>query len=128
MTKGPAYHPYADLVGFRVTHVEPGKSTLELDVREDLFNPHRVVHGAALFSLADTGMGAALYPMLEEGESCATINCGINYFRGVREGLITCTTIVKNKGRNVATLESEIWNGGKLAATASGQFSIFQRR
>lgn len=120
-------HPYAYLVGFRVTAVEPGTSTLELEVREELFNPHRVVHGAALFSLADTGMGAALYPMLEQGESCATINCSINYFRGVREGLITCTTIVRNKGHNVATLESEIWNGDKLAATANGQFSIFRR-
>jgi acyl-CoA thioesterase len=121
-------HPYADLIGFRITEVTPGRSTLELDVREELLNPHLVVHGAALFSLADTGMGAALYPMLDAGESCATINCGINYFRGVRDGLIACTTIVKNKGRNVATLESEIWNDGKLVATAQGQFSIFQRR
>ncbi len=96
-------------------------------MREELFNPHRVVHGGALFSLADTGMGAALYPMLDEGESCATINAGINYFRGVREGLITCTTIVKNKGRNVATLTRDL-NEGRLVATAQGQFSIFQRR
>lgn len=121
------HHPYQELIGFRVTEQVSGKSTLELEVRDDLFNPHRVVHGAALFSLADTGMGAALYPMLGAGESCATINCGINYFRGVREGMITCTTIVKNKGRNVATLESEIWNAGKLVATANGQFSIFAR-
>lgn len=121
-------HPYQDLIGFRFTGRDAGTSTMELEVRPNLMNPHGVVHGAALYSLADTGMGAALYGLLEKGESCATINCSISYFRGVSDGLLTCETRVTNKGRSVATLESQIWNDGKLAATAHGQFSIFQRR
>ncbi len=121
-------HPYGRLIGFRFTAQGQGTSTMELAVREDLTNPHGVVHGAALYSLADTGMGAALYGLLEKGESCATINCSISYFRGVTGGTLTCTTKVTNKGRSVATLESEIWNDDRLAATAHGQFSIFQRR
>lgn len=121
-------HPYGDLIGFRFTAQDQGTSTLELAVRHDLMNPHGVVHGAALYSLADTGMGAALYGLLDKGQSCATINCAISYFRGVTTGTITCSTRVVNKGRSVATLESEIWNDGKLVATANGQFSIFDRR
>lgn len=121
-------HPYGSLIGFRFTGQDQGTSTLELVVRDDLMNPHGVVHGAALYSLADTGMGAALYGLLENGQSCATINCAISYFRGVTTGTVTCNTRVVNKGRSVATLESEIWNEGKLVATANGQFSIFARR
>jgi len=121
-------HPYGDLIGFHFTAQGQGTSTMELTVRDDLMNPHGVLHGAALYSLADTGMGAALYGLLEKGESCATINCSISYFRGVTAGTVTCNTKVTNKGRSVATLDSEIWNDGKLAATAHGQFSIFQRR
>ncbi|MDF1719578.1 MAG: PaaI family thioesterase [Minwuia sp.] len=121
-------HPYGRLIGFRITAQGQGTSTLELDARDDLMNPHGVVHGAALYALADTGMGAALYGSLVKGESCATINCAISYFRGVTTGTITCTTRVTNKGRSVATLQSEIWNDGKLVATANGQFSIFARR
>lgn len=121
-------HPYADLIGFEVTDVSEGRSTLEVEVRDELMNPHRVVHGAVLYALADTGMGAALYSMLAEGEACATANCSINYFRPVSGGAITCTTTVRHKGRNIATMESEIMNDGKLAATANGQFSIFQMR
>ncbi len=121
-------HPYGNLIGFRFTGQDAGTCSIELDVRDDLMNPHGVVHGAALYSLADTGMGAALYGLLEKGESCATINCSISYFRGVTSGMITCNTKVVNKGRSVATMESEILNDGKLAATAHGQFSIFARR
>ncbi|MEX3007077.1 PaaI family thioesterase [Hoeflea sp. TYP-13] len=118
-------HPYADLIGFEIVDQSPGESRLEVPVRRELLNPHNVVHGGVLYSLADTGMGAALYPMLDEGKACATINCAINYFRPVMSGSIACVSTVINKGRTIATLESEIWNEGKLAAMAHGQFSIF---
>ena len=36
-------------------------------------NPHNVVHGAVLYAMADTGMGAALYPTLSADKVCATI-------------------------------------------------------
>ncbi len=117
-------HPYADLIGFRVIETGEGRSVLEARVRDVHRNPHGVVHGGVMFSMADTGMGAALYSVLQEGESCGTINCAISYFKGVTEGVITCKTAVRNKGRKVATLESEIWNDDRLVATAHGQFSI----
>lgn len=36
-------------------------------------NPRNVVHGAVLYAMADTGMGAALYPTLSADKVCATI-------------------------------------------------------
>lgn len=121
-------HPFADLIGFEITHQTRGKSRLELTVRPDLLNPHKVVHGAVYYALADTGMGAALYPMLDEGESCATINCNISYFKPVSSGTIVCLSNVTNRGRRVATMESELWQEDDLVAKAHGQFSIFERR
>ncbi|WP_416898547.1 MAG: PaaI family thioesterase [Minwuia sp.] len=121
-------HPYAELIGFEVTGRDAGESTLTLKIRPEHMNPHGVAHGAVLYALADTGMGAALYSLLEEGQACATVTCAINYFRPVGGGTVTCRTFVRNKGRTIAALESEIWNGEKLAATAQGQFSIFAVR
>ncbi|MCP4316284.1 MAG: PaaI family thioesterase [Hyphomicrobiales bacterium] len=51
---------------------------MEITVRRELLNPRNVVHGGVIYALADTGMGAALYRMLDEGKSCATINCSIS--------------------------------------------------
>ncbi len=120
------YHPYADLIGLEVTEQRAGYSVCSLEVSEKLHNPHRVVHGAVLYSLADTGMGAALYPLLTVGELCATIEIKINYYAPIRSGLIECVTKVVNRGKSVANLESEIMSGNVLAAKANGNYAIFK--
>ena len=119
------YHPYADLIGLKIEEQENGHSKCSLFVDEKLLNPHFVVHGAVIFALADTGMGAALYPSLKEEEICATIEIKINYYRPVKSGIITCITKMINRGKSIANLESEIYNGDKLVAKANGNYSIF---
>jgi acyl-CoA thioesterase len=119
------YHPYADLIGLKIDMLKNGQSRCSLEVDEKLFNPHQVVHGAVLYSLADTGMGAALYPGLKKGEICATIEIKINYYHPVKSGTITCKTKVINRGKSVANLESSIYSGKKRVAQANGNYSIF---
>jgi acyl-CoA thioesterase len=118
-------HPFADLIGLEMEHRESGKSTCSLTVEDKLLNPHRVVHGGVLYSMADTGMGAALYPLLSEGELCATIEIKINYFAPVQQGRVVCVTELVNKGRTVANLESEIRCGDRIVARANGNYAIF---
>ena len=119
-------HPFADLIGLEITEQTNGHSKCFLEADDKLKNPHRVIHGGAIYSLADTGMGAALYPTLAEGESCATLELKINYFRPISSGTISCVTELVHKGKSVANLESCIYNQGKLAAKANGTFSVFK--
>ncbi|MDZ7826076.1 MAG: PaaI family thioesterase [Gammaproteobacteria bacterium] len=121
-------HPFADLIGLEMEQREAGSSTCALTVEEKLLNPHRVVHGGVLYSMADTGMGAALYPLLSEGELCATIEIKINYFAPVQEGRVVCETKLVNKGRTVANLESEVRCGDRVVARANGNYAIFTPR
>jgi acyl-CoA thioesterase len=102
-----------------------GRSVCRIEVGPEHLNPHGVVHGAVLYALADQGMGAALYSLLEEAESCATIEVKIVYMAPVRDGTVECETRVLNKGRRVAVLESEVHAGGRLVAKALGTFAIF---
>jgi acyl-CoA thioesterase len=121
------YHPYAELIGLTIDEAKNGHSKCSLKSEEKLFNPHNVIHGAVIYSLADTGMGAALYPSLDAGEICATIEIKINYYKPVRSGVITCITDVINRGKSVANLESTIYSGDTLVAKANGNYSIFRR-
>lgn len=118
-------HPFADLLGLTFEEHGGGTSLCTLTVHHGLFNPQNVVHGGVLYSLADTGMGGALYTLLQENEYCATVEIKISYFKPVSSGKLACKTVVINKGKRIATLESEIWNEGKLVAKASGSFAIF---
>lgn len=117
-------HPFADLIGLVFESVHQGRSLCRIEIDDKLLNPHGVVHGSVLSALADTGMGGALYPLLADDESCATIEMKISYFKPVLDGALECSTQLLHKGKNVASLESEIFSNDKLVAKASGTYSI----
>ena len=121
-------HPFAELIGLRIDEQRAGHSTLSLTVRPEHLNPHGVVHGAVVFALADTGMGAALYPGLAPGLICATIDIGINYFKSITAGRLVCRTEVLNQGKQVAHLLSEIFVDERRVAAATGNYAIFAPR
>ena len=117
-------HPFADLIGLIIKQQGDGSSTLLLPVDGRHLNPHGVVHGAVIYAMADTDMGAALYSVLDAGHACATIDISISYFRSVVDGQLLCQTVVENKGRTVAHLTARITQNDKLVAQASGNFAI----
>jgi len=49
----------------------------------------------------------------------------MTYFKAARKGVLDCHTVIINKGKRVAMMESEIWNEDKLIAKATGSFAIF---
>ncbi|MFW9773757.1 MAG: PaaI family thioesterase [Promethearchaeota archaeon] len=124
--KMKGFHKFGDLLGIEFTKFEEGYSQCVLQIDEKHFNPHRIVHGGVLYSMADTCMGAALYSLLERDELCATIEIKISYFKSAKEGKITCDTKVIQRGKAIGFLESEILNEGNLVAKAYGTFSIFK--
>ena len=80
------FHPFGDLIGLQFVKCEGGQSQCVLKVDQRLLNPHKVVHGGVLYSMADTGMGGAVYTVMEKDELCATIEIKITYFKAVKVG------------------------------------------
>jgi len=119
------FNPFGDLIGLQFVKCEGGQSRCTLEVEQRLLNPHGVVHGGVLYSMADTGMGGATYTAMEKHELCATIEIKITYFKAVREGTLVCDTRIISRGKRIAALESEITSGGRLVAKAYGTYSIF---
>ena len=122
------FNPFGDLIGLQFVKCEGGQSRCTLEVEQRLLNPHGAVHGGVLYSMADTGMGGAMYTVMEKEELCATIEIKITYFKAVRSGTLVCDTRIINKRRRVAALESEITSDGRLVAKASGTFSVFRAK
>jgi acyl-CoA thioesterase len=114
-------------VGLQMEQPADGRSRITLPIEPQHFNSTGVVHGGVLFTLADTGMGAALYSKLEKGFFSATVEIKISYFKPVTAGTLVCETAVVNLGRRLATMESSLFVDGVLVARASGTFAILQR-
>ena len=123
-TKG--FHPFGDLIGLKFTKLEKGYSQCTVEVVDKLLNPHNVVHGGVMYSMADTGMGAAAYTNLNKNEICVTIEVKINYFKAVKGGILICNTKVIHQGKKVVALDSEIINEDQIVAKALGTYSIFE--
>lgn len=83
-------NPMARLIGLRFLACADGRSVCCLEATPALFNPNGVVHGAAIYALADTGMGGAVASLLAAGEQCATIEIKISYLR-VEARVMTAT-------------------------------------
>src|SRR3972149_5225075 len=86
-------------------------------------SPFRGLVGVT-FTMADSGMGIALWSTLEEGEMFLTIDSNIKYFKSVKSGTLVCESRVIHRSKNFAILESEITNDGHLIAKAMGTFSV----
>lgn len=118
------FHPFGELIGLAFTDLADGHSECRLAVTDDLMNPNGVVHGAALYAMADTGMGGAIYPGLDEGQESSTIEVTVRYFRPVREGTLSCETAVLHRGGPVVHLASEVRHDGGTVAHAVGSFFV----
>ena len=121
-----SYHPFSDLIDIQSDTASDGTSCCRIEAQEKHRNPQHVVHGGVIYSLADTGMGLALYPLLTPEEYCATIEIKMTYFAPVYEGEMVCHTQVIKKGKRIALLESTVMVNDELVAKASGSYSIFK--
>lgn len=124
--KSKGFNPFGELIGLNFTRSEAGFTRGVLDIDERHLNPHGVVHGGVLYAMADTGMGGAAYSCLNEDELCATVEIKIVYFAPAVSGRITCDTRVVHRGKRIAILESEMKNGERLVAKATGTYSLFR--
>ena len=118
------FNPFAQLIGFKFTKCEEGSCSAEIDVRPDLFHPGKVVHGGVAFALADSTMATGLITTLGPGQTASTIELKVSYLAAVREGTMKCNSWIVRRGRRVAFMESKVYEGERLVATATGTFAI----
>jgi uncharacterized protein (TIGR00369 family) len=112
--------PMAALVGFRLTHIEEGRSRFEMIADERLANPMGTLHGGALCDVADAAMGVAYGSTLQEGESFTTLELKINFLRPVWRATLIAEGSVVQRGRTVGLTECTITDEkGRLVAKAT---------
>ena len=116
---GEAGAPVAKLVGFRLTSVEPGKATFELEACPQNANPMGTLHGGVLCDVADAAMWIAYASTLGDGESFTTLELKINFLRPFRNGTLTATARVVKAGRTIGLAECDVTDAdGRLVARA----------
>lgn len=116
--------PYNKLLGMELLEMRVGEAVLRLKMRDELRQPHGLLHGGATASVIDTAMAFAVVSMLGEGEKASTVDLTVHYLRPVTEGEIICTAKVLRGGKKLLTVSAEVANSeGKMIATAISTYS-----
>lgn len=113
----------------QLVDIKRGWAKVTLPVTEELKNGFGVVHGGALFSPADSAVGAALLGLVEEDSTIATIEMKINFIKPIREGVIIVEARIIHMGRATALGEADISDdAGNMLGKAIATYKIVRKK
>ncbi len=116
--------PYLKLLGMELVDLKTGEAIVKLQMRDELRQPHGLLHGGATASVIDTAMAFAVVTCLAENEKASTVDLTVHYLRPVTEGAIVCTAKIVKAGKRLLTVSAEVFNDeGKLIATALSTYA-----
>ena len=118
---------YFDTLGIEVLEFKDGNSILKLPFDNKLRQPFGIMHGGALYSLADGACAFALLSTIKELKPFVTVEMKINYLEPVSSGDTFAYAKVLREGR-VVPIEVELKNYGKLVAKAISTYIILDSK
>jgi len=71
-------NPFWSLLGMELIEIKKGWAKVRLPIEEKLTNAIGLVHGGAIFSVADSAVGMALVGMINRNENISTLEMKIN--------------------------------------------------
>ena len=101
--------------------VEPDRAVFRLDIRPESRNPYGLLHGGAIYTMADNATGAAAHT---DGRYYVTQTSALHFLRNQASGTVRATAWVRHRGKSTVLTSVDITGeGGKLLAT--GEFTFF---
>ena len=102
-------------------HVEPDRAVFRLDIRPESLNAYGMVHGGAIYTLADNATGAAAH---SDGRYYVTQTSALHFLRNQATGTVRASAWVRHRGKSTVLTAVDITGeGGRLLAT--GEFTFF---
>ena len=116
-------NPFAQYVGIVITKIEEGYAEVELALRPEHLNPVGIVHGGALFTLADVVTGAATASF---GTQAVTVS-GEYHYLAPAAGLEKVTAAARciKKGKTIVVFDVEVY-GKEGKVVGKGTFTSYR--
>jgi acyl-CoA thioesterase len=118
--------PFWDVLGIEVIEMDKGYARLVMPFDEKLTQPYGLVHGGALFSLADSAAAVAIGSVVDPDKKFVTIEMKINFLLPVRDGMMEAEARIIRKGKRIIPIEIDISNRGRLIAKATATYIILE--
>lgn len=121
------YPEFFKTLGIEVVEISRGNAKLKMAFSNKLTQSFGMVHGGAIFSLADSSCAVAVLSILKEKKQFVTAEMKINFTEPVTSGDIFAISRIVREGR-VIPVEADIFNGERLVAKALGTYIILDQK
>lgn len=103
-------------LNLEILSAKEGNSSVKMTIDKKVLNPYQIVHGGAIFSLADTAAGAAA---ISFNDAYVTMDSYINFMNPGTGEFLSAKATTDYKGENTCVVEVIVTNDeNKLIAKA----------
>ena len=118
--------PCAKTLGLEFVEIDGERGVIEtkFEAKPEFLNPAGNVQGGFLAAMLDDTIGTALSATLDGDQFAPTVNLTVQFHRPAQLGPLKGTGRVLLRGREVCHGSAELWQNGKIVASATGSFVI----
>ena len=120
-----AQQPIMNLIGARLSLVEPGVVEITLPYRADLAQQHGYLHAGVVATIADSACGYAAFTLMPAGSNVLSVEFKVNLLRPAQGVEFVTRAEVIKAGRTLTVVRADVFGvddkGGRgLVATMQG--------
>ncbi len=104
-----------------LAELEADRAVFQLEIRPESCNQYGMVHGGALYALADNAAGSAAHT---DGRSYVTQSSALHFLRNQTAGIVRAEGRVRHRGQSTCLTEVDI-TGRDGVLLATGEFTFF---
>lgn len=110
------FHNYIEMES-----AEEDRAVFKLVIRPESKNPYGIVHGSAIYTMADNAAGAAAH---SDGRYYVTQTSSLHFLRNQSEGVVRAKANVRHRGKSTCLVNVDIVGEGDILL-ATGEFTFF---
>src|ERR1700682_3653297 len=125
-----ARQPIMNLMGARLTLVEPGVVEITLPYRADLAQQHGYLHAGVVTTIADSACGYAAYSLMPAGSEVLSVEFKVNLLRPAQGVSFVARAEVIKAGRTLTVVRADVFciaGKSERAFVATMQGTMFCR-
>ncbi len=128
-----AQQPIMDLIGARLSLVEPGVVEITLPYRADLAQQHGYLHAGVITTIADSACGYAAFTLMPAGSNVLSVEFKVNLLRPAQGVEFVTRAEVIKAGRTLTVVRADVFGldghaGRELVATMLGTMICVRKK
>jgi uncharacterized protein (TIGR00369 family) len=133
VTRGFAQQPIMNLIGARLSLVEPGVVEITLPYRADLAQQHGYLHTGVVSTIADSACGYAAFSLMAAGSEVLSVEFKVNMLRPAQGLEFVARAEVIKAGRTLTVVRADVFGVAgnadkKLVATMQGTMICLRKK